>query len=110
MVFLPPPWLPDINAQIPPGANVGDFVLAGRRATGTAQPALICAKTGKGYTGDDVGDKVEILARALCRDLGWSPNKGSSKEKVIAILSENSVCTCFPPHACEVSCRTKPAL
>ncbi|PCG89490.1 AMP-dependent synthetase/ligase [Penicillium occitanis (nom. inval.)] len=91
MVFLPPPWLPDINAQIPPGANVGDFVLAGRRATGTAQPALICAKTGKGYTGDDVGDKVEILARALCRDLGWSPNKGSSKEKVIAILSENSI-------------------
>jgi hypothetical protein len=91
MVFLPPSWLPDITAQIPPATNVGDFVLAGRRATGSTRLPLVCAETGKRYTADEIGEKVEILARALCQDLGWSPNHGSAQEKVVAILSENSV-------------------
>ncbi|RYP15657.1 hypothetical protein DL767_010302 [Monosporascus sp. MG133] len=91
MVFLPPSWLPDITAQIPPATNVGEFVLAGRRAEGSARPPLICAVTGKRYTADEVSEKVEILARALCRDLGWSPNCGSAEEKVVGILSGNSI-------------------
>lgn len=92
MIFLPPSWLPDITPQIARAKTVGDFVLDGRRATGSVRPPLICALTGKSYTADEVREKVESLARALCQDLGWSPNQGLAQDKVVGVLSVNSVC------------------
>jgi hypothetical protein len=93
MVFLPPSWLPDITDQIPPSTSVGDFVLGGRRVEGSTRPPLICAVTGNKYTADEVAKKVENLAKALCQDLEWSPNHGSAPEKVVGLLSGNSVCS-----------------
>lgn len=91
MVFQPPSWVPDITTQIPPNANVAEWALESRRATGSVRAPFICALTGKKYTFKDVREKVNALAKALCNELGWLPNQGTAEEKVIGVLAVNSV-------------------
>ncbi|KAF9767599.1 hypothetical protein IL306_015213 [Fusarium sp. DS 682] len=91
MVFLPPSWTPDIQAQISPTANVAEWALESRRASGSVHPPFICALTGKKYTLKEVREKVNALAKALCKELQWSPNQGSAEEKVIGVLAVNSL-------------------
>lgn len=91
MVFLPPSWAPDITPYIPPTANVGDFMLEARRASGSVLPPFICALTGNKYTRKDVRENVNALAKSLCHELKWSPNQGNAEDKVIGVLGVNSV-------------------
>ncbi|KAI1021955.1 hypothetical protein LB504_007266 [Fusarium proliferatum] len=91
MVFQSPSWVPDITTQIPPNANVAEWALESRRATGSVCAPFICALTGKKYTLKEVREKVNALAKALCSELGWSPNKGTTEEKVIGVLAVNSL-------------------
>lgn len=97
MVFVPPSWVPDIAPRISAKANVGDFVLDGRRAGGCARPALVDASTGRTCTTEEMSEKVDVLAEALYQDLGWSPDESS---KVVSVVCLNSVglltCTNFP--------------
>ncbi|CZR45109.1 putative phenylacetyl-CoA ligase [Fusarium proliferatum ET1] len=91
MVFQPPSWVPDITTQIPPNANVAEWALESRRATGSVRAPFICALTGKKYTFKDVREKVNALAKALGNELGWLPNQGTAEEKVIGVLAVNSL-------------------
>ncbi|KAF5551397.1 phenylacetyl ligase [Fusarium mexicanum] len=91
MVFQPPSWVPDITTQIPPNANVAEWALESRRASGSVRAPFICALTGKKYTLKEVREKVNALAKALGNELGWSPNQGTAEEKVIGVLAVNSL-------------------
>lgn len=96
MVFQPPSWVPDITTQISPSANVAEWALESRRASGSVRSPFICALTGKKYTLKEVREKVNALAKALCNELGWSPNQGTAEDKVIGVLAVNSVrCSTF---------------
>ncbi|EGU81532.1 hypothetical protein FOXB_07957 [Fusarium oxysporum f. sp. conglutinans Fo5176] len=91
MVFQPPSWVPDITTQISPNANVAEWALESRRASGSVRSPFICALTGKKYTLKEVREKVNALAKALCNELGWSPNQGTAEDKVIGVLAVNSL-------------------
>ncbi|RKL04502.1 hypothetical protein BFJ68_g11104 [Fusarium oxysporum] len=91
MVFQPPSWVPDITTQISPSANVAEWALESRRASGSVRSPFICALTGKKYTLKEVREKVNALAKALCNELGWSPNQGTAEDKVIGVLAVNSL-------------------
>ncbi|EXA34448.1 hypothetical protein FOVG_14427 [Fusarium oxysporum f. sp. pisi HDV247] len=91
MVFQPPSWVPDITAQISPNANVAEWALESRRASGSVRSPFICALTGKKYTLKEVREKVNALAKVLCNELGWSPNQGTAEDKVIGVLAVNSL-------------------
>jgi hypothetical protein len=41
-------------------------------------------------------DRVEHLARALSKELGWQPNRGTEWDKVAGIFALNTVCTIAP--------------
>ena len=36
---------------------------------------------------------MDYLARALARELGWEPNRGTEWEKTACVFSVNTVCT-----------------
>ncbi|KAF4961414.1 hypothetical protein FGADI_268 [Fusarium gaditjirri] len=91
MVFQPPSWVPDITTQIAPNANVAEWALESRRASGSVRSPFICALTGQKYTLKEVREKVNALAKALCSELGWAPNQGTAEEKVIGVLAVNSL-------------------
>ncbi|EMT74411.1 Luciferin 4-monooxygenase [Fusarium odoratissimum] len=91
MVFQPPSWVPDITTQISPNANVAEWALESRRASGSVRSPFICALTGKKYTLKEVREKVNALAKALCNELGWLPNQGTAEDKVIGVLAVNSL-------------------
>ncbi|TVY60075.1 Acyl-CoA ligase easD [Fusarium oxysporum f. sp. cubense] len=91
MVFQPPSWVPDITTQISPNANVAEWALESRRASGSVRSPFICALTGKKYTLKEVREKVNALAKSLCNELEWSPNQGIAEDKVIGVLAVNSL-------------------
>jgi hypothetical protein len=103
MGFAPPSWVPDITPRIPAGVNVGDFVLDGRRAEGSARPLLVDASTGRTCTTEEMSDKVDALAAALHQDLGWSPDESSAGAKVVGVVCLNSVGVLPCPH--NLTCR-----
>ncbi|KAH9212619.1 hypothetical protein DL95DRAFT_303838 [Leptodontidium sp. 2 PMI_412] len=98
MVFVPPSWVPDIAPRISAKANVGDFVLDGRRAGGCARPALVDASTGRTCTTEEMSEKVDVLAEALYQDLGWSPDESS---KVVSI---DFLIVCWAVHRIGGTC------
>lgn len=67
----------------------------GRRPLEDSRPPLTCGLTGFGYTALEVKDRVDKLARALSKELGWQPNKGTEWDKVAGVFSVNTVCYPF---------------
>uniref|UniRef100_A0A0D2Y6R0 Uncharacterized protein n=1 Tax=Fusarium oxysporum (strain Fo5176) TaxID=660025 RepID=A0A0D2Y6R0_FUSOF len=102
MVFQPPSWVPDITTQISPSANVAEWALESRRASGSVRSPFICALTGKKYTLKEVREKVNALAKALCNELGWSPNQGTAEDKVIGVLAVNSISSHMTKAKCDI--------
>lgn len=94
MVFKSPSWVPSLPCAIPDTSTVGDFVLSGdhsNRPKDSKTSPLICAISGKEYSLEEVGNQVDLVARSLSKELGWLPNKGEPSDKVLGILSFNSV-------------------
>jgi len=50
-----------------------------------------CGLSGRTYSALDIRDRVEFLARALSRELGWQPNQGTEWDKVVGIFALNTV-------------------
>jgi hypothetical protein len=94
MVFSSPPWVPHTRGEIPDSVAVGEFVLDNNTRLplqSAGKPPFLDAISGKSYSIETLRARVEWLARALARDLGWSPDKETPWDKVVAIHSLNTV-------------------
>lgn len=96
MVFLPPQWVPELPFDPPDSINISEFMLNeqyGRYPLHHARQPFTCGLTGFGYSALEVRDRVDQLARALSKELGWRPNGGTEWDKVIGIFSVNTIDT-----------------
>lgn len=98
MVFLPPQWVPELPFDPPDSISISEFMLDeqyGRYPLRHARQPFTCGLTGFGYSALEVRDRVDKLARALSKELGWRPNEGTEWDKVIGIFSVNTVGTSY---------------
>ncbi|KAF2728759.1 phenylacetyl-CoA ligase-like protein [Polyplosphaeria fusca] len=96
MPFYPPSWVPKLPFDPPDSIPICDFMLEetwGRHPLGYSRPPFTCGLSGKAYSSLEVRERVDYLARALSKELGWSPNSGSEWDKVIGVFSVNTLDT-----------------
>lgn len=67
----------------------------GRFGTSKARNPYTCGVTGKTYTSKQVPERIDLLARAIAKRLGFSPNEGTEWDRVVAVYSVNTVRTAF---------------
>ena len=94
MVFLPPPHLPKLPFDPPDSIPICEFMLNekyGRYPHAKALAPYTCGLTGKEYSSSEVKDRVDKLARALSKELGFEPNEGTEWDKAVGIFSVNTV-------------------
>jgi len=94
MVFEPPAWVPRIPFNLPDSTPVGEFILSRNQSLPpevNVRAPFICALSGRAYSVAEVQKRVDWLARRLCKEFGWLPNELSPWEKVVGILSVNTV-------------------
>lgn len=94
MVFTAPSWVPKLPFEPPDSIPLCDFMLDeqyGRRALKTSRPPFTCGLNGFEYSAIELKDRVNKLARALSKELGWQPNKGTEWDKVAGVFSVNTV-------------------
>ncbi|EDN06280.1 hypothetical protein HCAG_02883 [Histoplasma mississippiense (nom. inval.)] len=105
MVFTPPKWvspLPNPPDNIP----LSEFMLNekyGRHPLEDSYDPFVCALSGKSYSTVEVAKRVDVLARSLCKELGWHPNEGSEFSRVACIYSVNTIdylTLCWAIHHC----------
>ena len=65
----------------------------GRYPLKDSKNPFTCGLTGKTYTAFEMKERIEDLARALSKEFGWHPNKGTEWDKVIGIFALNTVRT-----------------
>ena len=95
MVFHRPAWVPQLPMDPPDSCTISDFMLDerwGRHPLSQSRPPFTCGLSGAEYSVAQVRDRVNALARALSKELGWKPNEGTEWDKVIAIFALNTVC------------------
>lgn len=83
------PKLPDI-----PDLPIFDFIFdekCGRHPIAKSRHPFVCGLTGKSYSVTETKDRIELLARALARELGWKVNEGSEFQKVVGVFALNTV-------------------
>ncbi|KAL8851168.1 MAG: hypothetical protein Q9221_003888 [Calogaya cf. arnoldii] len=96
MVFTSPQWVPKLPFDPPDSVPISDFILNeqyGRRPLNDSRPPFTCGLTGLEYSAHEVKDRVNKLARALSKELGWMPNQGTEWDKVAGIFSVNTIDT-----------------
>ncbi|KAI4200928.1 MAG: hypothetical protein LQ350_003614 [Teloschistes chrysophthalmus] len=101
MVFTPPAWVPKMPFDPPDSIPICDFMLDeryGRRPLEDSRPPFTCGLTGFGYTALQLKVRVDKLARALSKELGWQPNKGSEWDKVAGVFSIDTVTLAWAIH------------
>lgn len=94
MVFYPPEWVPKLPFDPPDSITISEFMLNeqyGRYPLQEARAPFACGLSGAEYSALEVRDRVDKLAKALSKELGWSPNEGTEWDKVIGIFSLNTV-------------------
>ncbi|PGH32859.1 ribosome assembly protein SQT1 [[Emmonsia] crescens] len=105
MVFTPPKWVgpaPNIPDSIP----ISEFMLNeryGRHPMGYSYTPFVCGLSGKSYSTLEVAERVDVLARSLCKEFGWHPNEGSESSRVTCIYSVNAIdylTLCWAIHRC----------
>lgn len=83
-------WMVDPPDSVP----ISQFMLDdkyGRCPLKESQNPFTCGLSGKTYTALEMADRVEYLARALSKEFGWEPNKGTEWDKVAGIFALNTV-------------------
>lgn len=96
MVFTAPSWVPNLPFDPPDSIPLCDFMLDeryGRRALKDSRTPFTCGLTGVEYSNTEVKDRVDKLARALSKELGWQPNEGTEWDKVAGVFSVNTIDT-----------------
>ena len=93
MVFTPASWAGELP-PIPDNIPISEFMLTdhyGRNPLGYSRDPFTCGFTGKSYSWLEVVDRVDYLSRALAKEFGWAPNKGTEWDKTVGVFSLNSV-------------------
>ncbi|KAL4880710.1 hypothetical protein BJY04DRAFT_207902 [Aspergillus karnatakaensis] len=94
MIFTPPEWGREMM-PIPESLPIYEFLLKrdSRQIYNITEgrATLTCAQSDKSYTLETIQERVDALSRSLGHELGWSPNEGSSWDKVIGIFSFNTI-------------------
>lgn len=65
----------------------------GRQSLNKSRNPYTCGISGRTFTAKEVKERVESLARAIAKELGWKVNgkEGGEWEKVAGIFSLNTV-------------------
>jgi len=82
--------LPDI----PDSISVETFMFDenyGRHPLGYSKDPFTDGLSGRTYSALEMRERVDYLARALCKELGFKPDEGSEWDKVVACFSLNSI-------------------
>ncbi|KAK3116358.1 hypothetical protein LTR53_003384 [Teratosphaeriaceae sp. CCFEE 6253] len=93
MPFGPPSWslpLPDV----PDSLSIETFMWDenyGRHPLGYSQAPFTDGLTGRSYNAFDLKERIDYIARDLCKEFGWSPDQGSEWDKVVGIFSLNTI-------------------
>ena len=80
--------------EIPDSVPLSEFMYDeryGRWSTSKARNPYTCGVTGKTYTSKQVPERIDLLARAIAKRLGFSPNEGTEWDRVVAVYSVNAV-------------------
>jgi len=62
-----------------------------RRRFNESRNPYTCGITGKTFTANKVRQRTDYLARAIAKRLKFSPNEGTSWDKVVAVYAFNTV-------------------
>lgn len=93
MVFYPPASVPPLP-PVPDDVAICDFMLDerhGRYPLGYSRDPFTCGLSGKSYSFLEVVERVDFLSRALAKEFGWQPNRGTEWDKVAGVFSLNTV-------------------
>ncbi|EEP79414.1 hypothetical protein UREG_04260 [Uncinocarpus reesii 1704] len=105
MVFRAPSWTEELP-PIPDDVALCDFMLDdkhGRHPLASSKHPFTCGMTGRTYSSAKVAERVDVLARALAKEFGWQPNRGTEWQKVVGIYSFNTIdflVLCWAIHRC----------
>lgn len=80
--------------EIPDSISLERFMFDekyGRASYDSSEPPFMDGLTGRSYTAAEMKERVEHLARALSKELGFDPHKGSEWDKVVGIFSLNTI-------------------
>lgn len=96
MPFYSPSWVPKLPFDPPDSISIERFIFDenyDRHPLGYSKPPFTCGFSGKTYSALDVKDRVDFLARALSKELGFQPNGGTELDKVVGVFSVNTIDT-----------------
>lgn len=93
MVFSPPSWVPQLP-RVPDDISLEQFMFDeknGRYPLKSSRDPFQCGLSGKSYSFPQTKERVERIARALGKELGFAPNEGGEWDKVVAVFSVNTI-------------------
>lgn len=93
MPFETPSWVPALP-DIPTHISLEQFMFDenyGRYPLGYSNAPFQCGISGRQYSFLEVKERVDYLARALGKELGFKPNEGSEWDKTVAAFSVNTI-------------------
>ncbi|KAM4064980.1 AMP-binding enzyme [Hirsutella rhossiliensis] len=94
MVFVPPAWAPKLPEDLPDSITVEEFIsneAYGRRPFASSRNPYTCGLSGLTRSASDVAGRTDLLARAIGKRLGFSPNEGTAWDRVVAVYSLNTI-------------------
>ncbi|RDA94327.1 hypothetical protein CP533_3778 [Ophiocordyceps camponoti-saundersi (nom. inval.)] len=93
MVFHPPNWAPTLP-ELPDSITIEEFVNNeeyGRCPFASARNPFTCGITGFSRSAAEVAQRTDLLARAISKRLGFSPNQDTAWDRVVAVFSLNTI-------------------
>lgn len=91
MVFVSKASLP---FEPPDSISITDFIFDDKyrdRSLASSKSPFTCGLSGRTFSVEQVRERVDLLARALSKELGWNPNEGTEWDKVLGVFSANAV-------------------
>ncbi|KAL2834161.1 hypothetical protein BJY01DRAFT_259599 [Aspergillus pseudoustus] len=85
---------PKLGTAIPDSISIAEFVLEegyNRQPYATSRNPLTCGLSDRSYSVSSMRERVNLLARALAKELGWHPNEDTEFHKVASIYSVNAI-------------------
>ncbi|KAF5705499.1 phenylacetyl ligase [Fusarium mundagurra] len=95
MVFLSPPWARSLlPLAAPDDIRIDEFMFNerhGRKTLANSRNPFTCGITGRSYSTAEVQKRVDFLARALSKRVGWVTSDQTEWDRVACIYSLNTI-------------------